>query len=158
MILETFFIDRYLRGILPSVQSIMVRNSTPAYIRAIGRESEKSSNSVVASDKLNVTELPYQEEIRVARQIVISPRLESSALVRFKVAALRIIELRPLIGGKELVKAARCFAKISQLVSLYVLVTRFSNKPAHSSKKNGDRTWQEVHDAMGTIGFEDVKR
>lgn len=88
---KTTFKNRYVRGIFSSVQKIKLRNSRPVYISAIGYESKKETRLVLANEMLTV-ESPNWDENCAAQQTVISPTMESSVLIVFKVAVLQLIK------------------------------------------------------------------
>lgn len=58
------------------------------------------TNIVSANDILTVTELPQQDELRVAGRIVIPRRFESSVLSFSTAAGLQIIKSKPSTIGK----------------------------------------------------------
>lgn len=111
----TSSINRYVRGIFSSLCKTLLRESRSVYISALARKNKKIK-------KLNCRDRrPYgdkksaNEGLRVSRQTVIPPSLESSVVSVYRAARLRLIRLiesKQVAQGGEQVISARNVAII----------------------------------------------
>lgn len=122
---RTPFKDRHMRDIVFSLRKITLRCLRPVYITMIGQKREKPTSSVVGSEILAVTESPIQDGIRVAQEMVTTPRLELSVLVMSNAAGLRIINLELLTWVREQVGTAGSVGNILSLEPYLVLLTNY---------------------------------
>lgn len=123
-----------MQGTLSPHRSVL-QDLRSVYISAIGRESEQSTNSVIANDILLVTRSPIWDKILVALQRVKPPRLQLSVLVVLAAAGLRVVESKALARRKDQVMVIRGAANIFPLLPCYNLVTNFSTKPVQLPQK-----------------------
>lgn len=107
-------------GILRDIFHVLGKNtlqkSKAVYMSVRGPLNESSTNSFASNDFCTVTENPSMNEILVERQTVIPPRSESSVVVVFTRAGLRLFELKPVIRGREWVFVAMVVPNVHPLV------------------------------------------
>lgn len=129
ILVETLFMVRDASVIFAFHWKIALQKPRPVYVTALKRRTENLANIIGTGVLFTVMKNRNKHKIRVARQKVILPRLESSWFVMFIAATLQIIKSKTSTRGRALIVATRGVANILTLVPLYILVTSFFKTP-----------------------------